>query len=193
MIGSDDGPRLAADRSRPVRRPGGCRHDGARGRSAAWLRGDPGGRTAGWPAAAAGNTLRGACPARTARPDRAATGRGQAPALPADGYRRPGPACPARAPRDGRPGGAQPSAGGAGMNRARVARTLLRLYPRRWRERYGEEYAAVLEQHGIDAATLLDVAAGALDARLGGGVSTLDGRRRGALVVGLWAFAAYVA
>lgn len=48
---------------------------------------------------------------------------------------------------------------------------LLRLYPRWWRERYGEEFAALLEDlSGTDNRwrLALDVAAGALDARLEG-------------------------
>jgi hypothetical protein len=47
-----------------------------------------------------------------------------------------------------------------------VYRWLLRLYPRTWRARYEAEVAAVLEQHGCTPRTLVDLAAGALDARL---------------------------
>lgn len=43
---------------------------------------------------------------------------------------------------------------------------LLRLYPRPWRERYGEEVAAVLTQHAVSPWTLIDVLAGACDAHL---------------------------
>jgi hypothetical protein len=53
------------------------------------------------------------------------------------------------------------------MNR----QTLLRLYPRRWRERYGDEFLALLEQHPVTAAVALDVALGALDAHLRAHVS----------------------
>jgi hypothetical protein len=47
-----------------------------------------------------------------------------------------------------------------------VYRWLLRLYPRSWRVRYEAEVAAVLDQHGCTMRTLLDLAAGAVDARL---------------------------
>lgn len=41
---------------------------------------------------------------------------------------------------------------------------LLRLYPRSWRERYEEEMLAVLEDHKITAATVVDLVIGAIDA-----------------------------
>jgi hypothetical protein len=43
-------------------------------------------------------------------------------------------------------------------------RTLLRLYPAAWRERYGDEFVALLEKEGTSARVVLDVAVGALDA-----------------------------
>ena len=43
---------------------------------------------------------------------------------------------------------------------------LLRLYPRRWRERYEAELEAVLEEHRVGWATLADLLVGAMDARL---------------------------
>ncbi|GHO71538.1 hypothetical protein KSC_104300 [Ktedonobacter sp. SOSP1-52] len=48
----------------------------------------------------------------------------------------------------------------------KLNRTLLRLYPRAWRERYEEEMLAVLEQHIITPLTIFDLLLGALDARL---------------------------
>lgn len=45
-------------------------------------------------------------------------------------------------------------------------RTLLRLYPRRWRDRYGDEFLALLEQQPVTPAVILDVLFGALDAHL---------------------------
>ena len=42
---------------------------------------------------------------------------------------------------------------------------VIRLYPRAWRERYGDEFAATLEElpgHGRDWGTLLDVSKGAI-------------------------------
>jgi hypothetical protein len=49
--------------------------------------------------------------------------------------------------------------------RARLAVRLLRLYPRRWRERYESEVGAVLEEHQVRLATLADLVAGAVAAR----------------------------
>ncbi len=43
---------------------------------------------------------------------------------------------------------------------------LIRLYPKAWRARYGEEMAAVLEQHRPTTATWLSLLFGALDAHL---------------------------
>ena len=48
----------------------------------------------------------------------------------------------------------------------RVALCLLRLYPRRWRERYGPEMGALLEEHRVRLRTLADLVAGAARARL---------------------------
>ena len=42
--------------------------------------------------------------------------------------------------------------------------TLLRLYPRAWRERYGEEFLALLEQEGMRPGLVMNVLAGAFDA-----------------------------
>ena len=47
-----------------------------------------------------------------------------------------------------------------------LARWLLRLYPRRWRERYEVEVQALLEEHEIRLRTVVDLLIGALDARL---------------------------
>ncbi|MGA7907007.1 MAG: hypothetical protein WCA16_06325 [Candidatus Sulfotelmatobacter sp.] len=43
---------------------------------------------------------------------------------------------------------------------------LLRLYPVRWRERYGEEFRAVLASQPASVGLVLDVLAGAVDAHL---------------------------
>lgn len=43
---------------------------------------------------------------------------------------------------------------------------VLRLYPRDWRERYGDELLAVLEQQDVTFITVLDLIVGALDATL---------------------------
>ena len=43
---------------------------------------------------------------------------------------------------------------------------LLRLYPRRWRDRYESEMRALLEEHPVRPRTLTDLLAGALRARV---------------------------
>jgi len=45
-------------------------------------------------------------------------------------------------------------------------RPLLRLYPRRWRERYGEEFAVILRATPPGPGTVFDVVRGALDAHV---------------------------
>ncbi len=50
----------------------------------------------------------------------------------------------------------------------RWVRQLLSLYPRAWRDRYGDEVAAVLAEHRVTQWTALDVLLGALDAHLHG-------------------------
>jgi hypothetical protein len=72
-----------------------------------------------------------------------------------------------------------------------LARIVLRLHPRGWRERYRDEYAALLDDHGVDARTFADVARGALDARVRElSASPPERRRRTALAACLWAAAA---
>src|SRR5512146_1808056 len=43
---------------------------------------------------------------------------------------------------------------------------LLRCYPARWRDRYGDEFAAVLEERPLGPFDVVDVMLGALDAHL---------------------------
>jgi hypothetical protein len=43
---------------------------------------------------------------------------------------------------------------------------LLRLYPARWRQRYGDEFQALVERQPLSAAVVLDILRGALDAWL---------------------------
>src|SRR5690348_1403763 len=47
-----------------------------------------------------------------------------------------------------------------------VSHHLLRLYPAAWRDRYGDEFAALLDDCPSSLALVLDVLLGALDARL---------------------------
>ena len=48
---------------------------------------------------------------------------------------------------------------------SRVASTLLRLYPRDWRDRYGGEMAAMLVEQPLTLRAATDLLAGAIDAR----------------------------
>lgn len=43
---------------------------------------------------------------------------------------------------------------------------LLRLYPQSWRERYGDEFAALLDDYSLTPLTVFDVMVGALDAHI---------------------------
>ena len=49
---------------------------------------------------------------------------------------------------------------------SRVATTLLRLYPRDWRDRYGGEMAAMLGDEPLTLRAATDLLAGAIDARV---------------------------
>ena len=49
---------------------------------------------------------------------------------------------------------------------ARLSRALADCYPRRWRQRYGEELLEVLDQHHAGVRTVLNLAASALGAHL---------------------------
>lgn len=77
--------------------------------------------------------------------------------------------------------------------RGETARRLVRLYPRAWRERYGEEFVALLEERPASVADFLDVACGALDAWLGPQPATerrmVAERIRGSVLLVLWAWA----
>jgi len=77
-----------------------------------------------------------------------------------------------------------------------AARTwLLRLYPTAWRSRYGEEFAALLDDYPLTPFALLDVCLGALDAHIapqdatGRILRALHQPRRSAITV----FCAYIA
>ena len=47
-----------------------------------------------------------------------------------------------------------------------MTRILIRLYPARWRARYGEEFAAILEERPLGPFDVADILLGALDAQL---------------------------
>jgi len=62
---------------------------------------------------------------------------------------------------------------------------LLGLYPREWRERYGDEFAALLEDIGMTPGVVVDVLTGAFDAHLRKRASDrTEARAQRALIVG---------
>jgi hypothetical protein len=74
----------------------------------------------------------------------------------------------------------------------RLERLLVGLYPRAWRERYEEEFRAMLEQRRTSLSDLVDVALGALDAWVRPQVAVEGGRlvisrMRSSLLAVLWA------
>jgi hypothetical protein len=80
----------------------------------------------------------------------------------------------------------------------RLARRLVGLYPRAWRERYEEEFVAMLEQRRVSPSDLVDVALGALDSWVRPQVAS-EGRRtlvvskmRTSLLAVLWAWIGFV-
>ena len=57
---------------------------------------------------------------------------------------------------------------------------LIRLYPARWRARYGDEFEAILEERPLGPFDVADILLGALDAQLrlrGHGADITQGRR----------------
>ena len=80
------------------------------------------------------------------------------------------------------------------MNRS--IKWLIRLYPRGWRERYEEEFVAMLEQRPMSFADVLDVVLGALDAHLdpqvGERIAPMVNRMRAATIAILCAYVGFV-
>ena len=74
----------------------------------------------------------------------------------------------------------------------RLARALVRLYPPSWRERYGEEYLALLADVGLDARSCLNAARGAAGAWIRPSGAVLGGvqRLRATVSVAWWAWIA---
>jgi hypothetical protein len=76
------------------------------------------------------------------------------------------------------------------------SRWLVRLYPRAWRERYEEEFAAMLEQRPASLLDVLDIVFGALDARLhpqlGIGRTLMVNKMRTATIAILCAYVGFV-
>lgn len=80
---------------------------------------------------------------------------------------------------------------------SRRVRWLLGLYPREWRERYDEEFAALLEQRPPSVMDAVDIALGALDARLHPQLAEGMELRaanvpRTAVLTLLWAYAGFI-
>jgi len=74
---------------------------------------------------------------------------------------------------------------------------LVRLYPREWRERYEEEFVALLEGCPASFADVFDIALGALDARLSPQVQdrrtfAMVTKLRGTVLAVLWAWVGFV-
>jgi hypothetical protein len=74
---------------------------------------------------------------------------------------------------------------------------LLRLYPLSWRDRYGEEFAAVLEACPLRLTTIVDILLGALDAHINpqdttGRIMQMINRPRRSAIVVFWAYIAFV-
>ena len=55
-----------------------------------------------------------------------------------------------------------------------TGRRLLRLYPRAWRERYGDEFLALVGEEQLSLRHTVDIVAGAIDARLSRSASPPD-------------------
>jgi hypothetical protein len=77
-----------------------------------------------------------------------------------------------------------------------ITKGLVRLYPRAWRERYGEEFVALLEERPASFADAFDILRGAFDAHVrrqvfDGGVMIVIELRKNVLAV-LWAWAGFV-
>jgi hypothetical protein len=89
----------------------------------------------------------------------------------------------------------------SGSFAGRFARRLVRLYPRSWRDRYEEEFVALLEESPQSVGDVFDVALGATDAWLrpqvvsdrSEGRLVVVARLRGSVLAVLWAWALLVA
>ncbi len=73
-----------------------------------------------------------------------------------------------------------------------MRRLLLRLYPKRWRDRYEEEFRALLDERPLGPSDVADVLCGAVDAhRRGGAKRSVIADERGPLVTTrTWGYAA---
>jgi hypothetical protein len=60
---------------------------------------------------------------------------------------------------------------------------LLRLYPRAWRERYGDEFLALFDDGAVELPEIIDIVSGAIDAHLSSDVRATTVARRSAVRV----------
>lgn len=65
---------------------------------------------------------------------------------------------------------------------AKTARRLLALYPRAWRERYGDEFLELLGDEPVGFARIVNIVSGAIDARVSPEVRGSTAIRKGAFV-----------
>jgi hypothetical protein len=65
---------------------------------------------------------------------------------------------------------------------AKTARRLLALYPRAWRERYGDEFLELVGDEPLSVTQVINIVSGAIDARVSPGVRASTAKRNGALV-----------
>src|SRR4051794_13125515 len=113
-----------------------------------------------------GHAVRSARATRGARVHRSLDARRPAPALSADRARLDGPVGAAAATRGLRRAGVASPRRRASLTGTIVIALLLRLYPAAWRRRYGDEFAAVLEERPLGPFDVADVLLGALDSHL---------------------------
>ena len=66
----------------------------------------------------------------------------------------------------------------SGKVSARLTRAIVWVYPPSWRERYGDEYAALLADTGVGPRAVLDTVRGAADAWISPAATVLSGPRR---------------
>jgi hypothetical protein len=80
-----------------------------------------------------------------------------------------------------------------------LLKKMVRLYPWAWRERYGEEFGAILEERQASFSDVCDVALGVLDAWLfpkviqERSVTLMVGRMRRSILLVFWAWVGVVA
>ena len=59
-----------------------------------------------------------------------------------------------------------------------TANRLLQLYPRAWRERYGDEFLALVGDRPLGVTQIIDIVSAAIDAHLSSDVRAMTSRRQ---------------